>query len=39
MTGPRRALIRQHGVPAGELAEADGGGWLFGYFPGYPRPS
>lgn len=35
MTRPRRALIRQHGVPAGELAEANGGGWLFGYFPGY----
>lgn len=38
MTGPRRALIRQHGISAGELAEADGGGWLFGYFPGYAGP-
>ncbi len=34
----RRAMIRQHGVPAGSLTEADEGGWLFGYDPGYQGP-
>ncbi|MFN6016831.1 MAG: HipA N-terminal domain-containing protein [Verrucomicrobiota bacterium] len=36
---PRRALIRQHGVLAGELREADGGGWIFGYMGAYDGPA
>ncbi len=32
------ALIRQHGVPAGELTQADGQAWRFTYLPGYAGP-
>lgn len=38
MSDPLRALIRQHGVPAGELVQADRGGWRFAYLPGYGGP-
>jgi serine/threonine-protein kinase HipA len=31
----RRATIFQHGVPAGELAEAENGYWEFTYHPDY----
>lgn len=34
----RRALIRQHGVPAGELSEEANGGWRFSYLSGYAGP-
>lgn len=34
----RKALIRQHGVSAGELSEADDGSWRFSYLPGYAGP-
>lgn len=38
-SAPRRAMIRQHGVPAGELTELDGGRWMFGYASGYAGPA
>lgn len=38
-TAPRRAMIRQHGVPAGELTEGDAGGWIFRYASGYDGPA
>ena len=33
-----RAIIRQHGIPAGHLAEVPSGGWSFTYTPGYAGP-
>jgi serine/threonine-protein kinase HipA len=39
IAGSRHALIRQHGVPAGDLIElAKGGEWLFTYRAGYDGP-
>lgn len=38
MNPPRRAMIRQHGIPAGHLAEVVAGGWRFTYMPGYAGP-
>jgi serine/threonine-protein kinase HipA len=38
MSGGRGALVRQHGQPAGHLAEAPGGAWTFTYLPGYSGP-
>lgn len=38
MTPPRQALIRQHGTPAGHLAELPSGGWIFRYLAGYDGP-
>lgn len=34
----RRAMIRQHGIPAGHLAELAAGGWSFTYTTGYDGP-
>ena len=34
----RKAIIRQHGIPAGQLAETAGGGWSFSYAPAYAGP-
>jgi serine/threonine-protein kinase HipA len=36
---PRRAIVRQHGTPAGQLAEAADGGWCFTYLPAYAGPA
>jgi serine/threonine-protein kinase HipA len=38
MTSARRAIIRQHGIPAGRLVEMPDGGWSFSYLPGYAGP-
>ncbi len=38
MSQQRRAIIRQHGIPAGNLAEVDTGGWSFAYLPDYSGP-
>ncbi|TAE74328.1 MAG: toxin HipA [Verrucomicrobia bacterium] len=38
MNASRGALVRQHGLPAGRLAEVPGGGWTFTYAPGYAGP-
>jgi serine/threonine-protein kinase HipA len=38
MNPQRRAIIRQHGIPAGHLAEVPSGGWSFTYTPGYAGP-
>jgi len=35
MNTQRKAIIRQHGTPAGHLAELPTGGWSFTYMPGY----
>jgi serine/threonine-protein kinase HipA len=34
----RRAVIFQHGIPAGQLAGMPAGGWSFSYLPGYEGP-
>jgi serine/threonine-protein kinase HipA len=38
MNSGRGAWVLQHGLPAGELTEAPGGGWTFTYAPGYSGP-
>lgn len=38
MNPQRRAMIRQHGIPAGHLAELAAGGWSFTYTRGYDGP-
>ena len=38
MNPQRRAMIRQHGIPAGHLAELAAGGWSFTYTMGYDGP-
>jgi serine/threonine-protein kinase HipA len=38
MNPQRRAIIRQHNIPAGHLAELATGGWGFTYMPGYDGP-
>ena len=38
MNSQRRAIIRQHGIPAGHLSGAPDGGWIFAYAPGYAGP-
>lgn len=38
MNPQRRAVIRQLGIPAGDLAEVSTGGWSFTYLPGYAGP-
>lgn len=38
MNSQRKAIIRQHGIQAGHLVEAAGGGWSFTYTPGYNGP-
>jgi serine/threonine-protein kinase HipA len=38
MNPQRRAIIRQHGVLAGHLAELETGGWSFSYLSGYSGP-
>lgn len=38
MNPQRRAMIRQHGIPAGHLAELAAGGWSFTYTTGYDGP-
>ena len=38
MNSQRNAIIRQHGIPAGHLAELAAGGWSFTYTTGYDGP-
>ena len=38
MSASRGAMVRQHGRPAGHLAEVPGGGWTFTYAPDYSGP-
>ncbi|MFM2198546.1 MAG: hypothetical protein RLZZ505_1978 [Verrucomicrobiota bacterium] len=38
MNSPRRAIICQHGIPAGQLVETEVGGWNFTYLPDYAGP-
>lgn len=38
MNSQRKAIIRQHGIPAGHLAELAAGGWSFTYTTGYDGP-
>ena len=38
MNPKRQALVRQHGIPAGQLAEESGGGWSFTYLSAYAGP-
>jgi len=38
MNPQRRAIIRQHGIPAGLLTETPDGGWSFTYAPDYAGP-
>ena len=38
MNPGRGAVVRQHGIPAGRLAEQADGGWNFSYLPGYAGP-
>jgi serine/threonine-protein kinase HipA len=38
MNPARGAVVWQHGIPAGRLAEGAAGGWSFAYLPGYAGP-
>jgi serine/threonine-protein kinase HipA len=39
MNPQRRAIIRQHGIPAGHLAAVPSGAWRFSYMTGYAGPA
>ena len=39
MNSQRKAIIRQHAIQAGHLAELAAGGWRFTYTTGYDGPS
>jgi serine/threonine-protein kinase HipA len=38
MNPPRKAIVHQHGIPAGHLAEHAAGGWSFTYLASYAGP-